>query len=67
MNTTDLDITIACADDTDLDLTHDDCAPDGVYTRIAWEQWPPKQVQAICSCPCHKSSGTTEQLEFDHA
>lgn len=63
----DPDITVACATDTDPDLTHDDCAPDGVFARIAWEQWPLRKVQAICSCTCHGTRGTTDQLEFDHA
>lgn len=63
----DLDMTIACADDTDLDLNHDDCAPGGVYRRIAWEQWPPREVQGICSCTCHGARGTTEQLALTDA
>lgn len=45
------DITISCAEDTDHDLTHDDCT--GGYTRIAWESWPPREVHGICSCACH--------------
>lgn len=59
----DLDTTIACAEDTDPDLDHGDC--DGTTVGTDWTCRPPRQVHGICSCTCHGAHGTTSQLEFN--